>query len=98
MTTCLDSLAQPLDNDAVIRIAFQYFSSKSSHGEDYKLSEAEVIEGTNSVMDLIESFASESVAYFGHFNAAKVHNDGDDSCITLPELEEQLPKPMDPIK
>lgn len=88
LTTCLDSYDKPLDNDAVIKLAFQYYSHKSSQGEDYKLSNEEVIEGTQSVMDLIASFASESVAYFAHFNAATKHNDGDDTCISLLELEE----------
>ena len=98
LTTCLDSMAEPLHNDAVIRLAFQYYSAKSSHGEDYKLTKEEVAAGTQSIMDLIASFADESVAYFAHFNAAANNNDGDDTCISLQELEEMLPKPMDPIE
>ena len=50
-------------------------------------------------MDLIATFADESVAYFAHFNAASQSNNNDDTCISLPELEEMLPSApnMDPI-
>ena len=47
-------------------------------------------------MDRVTEFAEESVAYFGHFNSAIKTNNEDDACITLPELEEMLPKPFDP--
>lgn len=47
------------------------------------------------MLDKIESFADESIAYFMHFNAAKENNDKDNSCITKREIVEMLPVPLD---